>query len=394
MKYMGINKVKLFIVLQSFTLITLIVLLQLPYNAPGRNTVLLRKENQPDEAAVKTVQYSSYGWQDYRGANISARVITEKDIKAFSELGGNLVRVTFASKPLLETQPPYKIDEEAFKKLDDILLWCEEYNVKAVIDPHTYPGFEKNIKDKDDVFWKDYKWQQYVVNLWEYIAKKYSSRGSVIAGYDLFNEPYIPNGGKAGTPADLNALYKRLVNTIREYDSGHAIILELPAIMTSRGKFVNYFESTPYMKLPEDDNLVLSVHEYQPLAFTHHDVMPQYDLTYYLIDFFKEKHWDENDMEKELDVIKKYSDEHKIPVYIGEFSATRWLGDSGNQYVQSVIEICEKYGWSWTYHSFREADVWDPEKSNTDRNDTKRYASTPRLEILKSSFERNTKSGQ
>lgn len=388
---MEINKKKLLIAAKLFMMATLIILFIWPYTVRSIDNALPDKESQSGETAGKKVQYNTYGWQGYRGANISARVIAEKDIKAFSELGGNLARVIFESKPLLKTQPPYEVDAEAFRKLDDILLWCEKYNVKAVIDPHIYPGFTNAVEKKDAEFWKDYKWHQYAINLWKYIAKKYSSRGSVIAGYDLFNEPYIPNGGKPGTPADLNALYKKLAAAIREYDSQHAIILELPAIRTSGGKFVHYFESTPYMELPEDDNLVLSVHVYQPLAFTHHDVLAQYDMVYSLVEFFKGKHWDEKDLKKDLEVIRQYSDEHKIPVFVGEFSATRWLGDNGNKYIRSVIEICEGYGWSWTYHSFREADVWDPEKSNTDRDDKKRYASTPRLEILKSFFERNSK---
>ena len=376
-------------VARVFMIITLIVLFIWPYKVRSLDAVLPDKDSRGGEITGKALQYGSYGWQGYRGVNISARVITEEDIKAFSEMKGNLVRVAFATEPLLKTEAPYDMNEEAFKKLDDILLWCGKYNVKAVIDPHIYPGFKENVEKKDAEFWKDYQWHQYVIRLWETIAKRYGSRGSVIAGYDLFNEPYIPNGGKPGTPADLNALYKKLVKAIRKYDSEHAIILELPAIRTSGGKFVHYFDSTPYMELPEDDNLVLSVHMYQPLAFTHHDVLPQYDVVYRLIEFFNGKHWDEKDLREEMEGIRQYSDEHQIPVFIGEFSATRWLGSNGNQYIRSVIEICEEYGWSWSYHSFREADVWDPEKSNTDRNDKKRYDSTPRLEILKSFFERN-----
>ena len=185
-----------------FMIITLIVLFIWPYKVRSLDAVLPDKDSRGGEITGKALQYGSYGGQGYRGVNISARVITEEDIKAFSEMKGNLVRVAFATEPLLKTEAPYDMNEEAFKKLDDILLWCGKYNVKAVIDPHIYPGFKENVEKKDAEFWKDYQWHQYVIRLWETIAKRYGSRGSVIAGYDLFNEPYIPNGGKPGTPAD------------------------------------------------------------------------------------------------------------------------------------------------------------------------------------------------
>ena len=54
-----------------------------------------------------------------------------------------------------------------------------------------------------------------------------------------------------------------------------------------------------------------------------------------------------------------------------------------------MIELAEKYGWSWAYHAYRESQVWDAEMSITDRADSVRRADAPRWALLKTYFARN-----
>jgi hypothetical protein len=72
-----------------------------------------------------------------------------------------------------------------------------------------------------------------------------------------------------------------------------------------------------------------------------------------------------------------------VPIYVGEFSAARWTGDSGNRYLEHCLEFFEEYGWSWTYHSWREWHGWNAEMNNYDMDDQTQYDTTPRLELLK-----------
>jgi hypothetical protein len=57
------------------------------------------------------------------------------------------------------------------------------------------------------------------VALWKAIALRYKNNPA-IAGYDLLNEPKPPSGGA------LLLMYKKIIRSIREVDSNHAIILE------------------------------------------------------------------------------------------------------------------------------------------------------------------------
>jgi hypothetical protein len=60
--------------------------------------------------------------------------------------------------------------------------------------------------------------------------------------------------------------------------------------------------------------------------------------------------------------VVEYAKEHKLPVFVGEFSCVRWApGDTGANYLRDTIELFEEYGWPWTYHAFREWSGWSLE---------------------------------
>ena len=327
-------------------------------------------------------------WGPYRGANVN-RVKTEQDVKDFAAMGGNLLRASFAFRPLMKKTPPYDLDQEMLTFLDQLIDWCEKYKIAVVIDPHTSPGFERNTTTQpQDEFWKDFKWHAHLVRLWDHLAKRYAKRGAVIVGYDLLNEPSLPNGGAKDTPADWNLLVRKLVKTIRKHDKTHPIIIEPPVLLVGR-KWTSRLETWDYLDVPPPDaNVIYSPHMYAPHQFTHQGIRDRPEGVSYPGTIGGKK-WDRAEMERALAKTAAFQRKHDVPMFIGEFSAPRWVGDDGNRYIRDVIEVCETSGWSWAYHSYREADCWDAEKSNTDKKDHARKKSTPRLEILKSFFRRN-----
>jgi len=66
--------------------------------------------------------------------------------------------------------------------------------------------------------WYDTAAQAQTAALWRRIAQRYAGR-SVIAGYDLINEPDAP-------VSKLLGLYHRIIGSIREVDPNHMVIVE------------------------------------------------------------------------------------------------------------------------------------------------------------------------
>jgi aryl-phospho-beta-D-glucosidase BglC (GH1 family) len=182
---------------------------------------------------------------------VREQMITEEDIKAISGLCMNVVRVPINHELLEGDAQPYKYKEEGFQLLDRLLGWCEKYNVYAVLDLHGAPGGQNNYfisdadKDSKSRMWNSAESQKRTYALWKAIASRYANR-TIIAGYDLLNEP-IPK-----KPAQLVSFYRSAIDTIRQVDKNHMIILE-------GAQFARDFSMFDKVM---DDNQLFSFHVY------------------------------------------------------------------------------------------------------------------------------------
>lgn len=329
-------------------------------------------------------------WGPYRGMTAQLNM-TEQDIADFAALGGNLLRVGFARQPLMRKEPPYDFDEGAFAKLDRILDWCEIHGVRVVIDPHTVPGTARNITTvPGDDLWKDYRWHELAVRLWAEVAKREHHRGAVLAAYNLLNEPGVPTGFPESGPGSWNELAQKLIAAVRRFDPDRPLIVEPPIGRPSRFEgLIDRLEGMKYLAPPSDPHLVYSPHMYLPREFTHQGVVKNLPMGMQYPGMIDGVFWDKARLRQALEPARTFQKKFNVPIYIGEFSAARWTGDSGIRYLHDLIDLFEEYGWSWTYHAWREAPVWDAEIAGPDENDRLRTSDAPRLQLLREAFRRN-----
>jgi len=341
--------------------------------------------------SVKSNAQSEWGY--YRGMNVSP-YIKKEDLKFLADINVNLVRVSFNLLPFIKKQPPYDFNEEAFTRLDSIIDWCKQLRIFVVIDPHTIPGTQLDVTTSfRDPFWNDTSWQKYLIGLWMKLSSKYKTEKQV-AGYDLLNEPALVTSHD-DDPGSWNQLFTKIIEAIRKNGDNHSIIIETPAGEIAKGKWLNRITSIITIKLPNDKNIVISPHIYEPQKFTHQGVNGK-ETGYHFPGKIDNQFWDEDELEKMVQPIAELQKKWNVPIYIGEFSASRYAGVDGDKYVESLIKIFEKYHWSWTYHAFRseppntkKMGPWDAEMSVTDLNTNERFSNSPRMQILEKYFQLN-----
>jgi aryl-phospho-beta-D-glucosidase BglC (GH1 family) len=211
---------------------------------------------------------------------------------------------------LFDTGPAREVyQEQGWALTDQLLDWCEKYHVYVVLDLHAAPGGQSGLGmadpgDAPERLWKSAACQDATVALWQSLATRYKSR-SVIAGYDLLNEP-APNSGK-----ELVKIYDRIITAIREFDSRHLIFIE-------GNKFASDFSMFTEPPCP---NMVYSFHMYT---------------------------WFGDDRAKQLAVYRKLSKEQNVPLWCGEF------GENSYEMIGSTVKmfdaVDEIAGWSfWTW---------------------------------------------
>jgi len=351
----------------------------------------------PAAAAGPRPNPSSPLWGRVRGATTSDEV-TDADLAAFAATGGNVLRVAFTSRLMMSKTPPYAINQEAFTRLDEILDTCERLGLFVVVDPHTLPGLRDPFTTfPDDELWSDYKFHDLAEQLWSYIAERYKNRGKVILGYDLLNEPAVPDARADSGPASWNELALRLTAAIRAHDTERHVLIGSPISPSASGPlWLTRFSSINELPPPPDNRVVITPHMYVPHAFTQQGVA--YPLGPEYPGLVQGQNWeglppevffDRKMLYDFMSPALDYMDKYKVPIFVGEFSAARWTGDSGNRYLADCIRFFEQYGWSWAYHAWREYQGWDAERNNYDMADETRYETTPRLELLKKYYARN-----
>ncbi|MER2598299.1 MAG: cellulase family glycosylhydrolase [Caldilineales bacterium] len=163
----------------------------------------------------------------------------QQDIAYLADLGVTSIRLAVHWR-YFETTLGYDL-------IDAYLDWCEQAGIYVVLDMHVVPPAEDLV---NPAIWTDPAVQQQMLDLWAEIAARYADR-TILAGYDLFNEPGPPDA------AQWWSLAQRLTAAIRAVDANHMLFVELPTTTGAAFQRIG------------DANVVYSYHDYTPFVVSH-----------------------------------------------------------------------------------------------------------------------------
>ncbi|MHC4069629.1 MAG: cellulase family glycosylhydrolase [Planctomycetota bacterium] len=253
-------------------------------------------------------------WLDFR-----RYYITEADIKRIGEVGFNSVRPALnARRFLTEGEEAHYVDE-GFELLDNLIKWCRKYDIYVIIDMHGAPGGQTgtNIDDSprnEPELFMDVRNQERLINLWVKIAERYKDE-EMVAAYDLLNEPLPHRTGAAEKYKDqLEPLYKRITEAIRQVDSRHMITLEGADWSNDWSVFTEVF----------DDNVFYQFHYYC---------------------------WDQPDNLKSVSEFLAGRERLGTPIWVGE------TGEKGNTIYWGTTQYFEANNIGWSFWPWKKMDT-------------------------------------
>jgi hypothetical protein len=225
-----------------------------------------------------------------------------------------------------------------------------------------------SVKENQAHFWKDDTGYAALAARWRQIVAICAQRHQPI-WYDLLNEPLNRSEAPLTTPSAWPRWAQRLIDEIRQTDAAHPIVIE-----PGPGSLCWGFKTFPAL---HGNNLIYSVHQYQPQAYTHQGIggIGRTDLAQAYLqkqcpwpcDFKASEGgaWDKDRIAKELAPVCAFQQRNPgVRIYVGEFSVVRWA-PNGAQYLRDCLELFERNGWDWTYHAFREFNGWSLEHDET-----------------------------
>lgn len=173
-------------------------------------------------------EYTASFWKKFKD-----NYITRKDIRFIKSTGANTIRLPLHYR--LFTEEDYMgltSEQDGFKRIDDVLGWCNEFGLYLILDMHCAPGGQGggNVDDSFGYPWlfEDSECQDELEKIWVSIAERYKDNPLVL-GYELLNEPIehrpTTDSWNVLYYPKLEPLYKRLTAAIRAIDKNHIIIL-------------------------------------------------------------------------------------------------------------------------------------------------------------------------
>lgn len=194
-------------------------------------------------------------WQAFKD-----NYITEDDLAFIAQTGANTVRLPFNYKLFtLEDYMGKNDAEEGFRLMDKTVEWCRKYGLFLILDMHDCPGGQTgdNIDNGYGYPWlfESEESQRLFCDIWKRIALRYKDE-PVILGYELMNEPIATKFSKelqATLNTQLEPLYKRATQAIREVDNNHIVLL-------GGAQWNGNFE--PFSDWTFDDKIMYTCHRY------------------------------------------------------------------------------------------------------------------------------------
>jgi len=252
-----------------------------------------------------------------------------KHFRLLKEAGFNSVRINL--QPFWGMNPTnnYALSESWFELLDWAVRQAQAQDLRVILDLHEFTSMGSDPatnKVKYLAFWRQLS------------AHCQGAPESVL--FEVLNEP----SGKL-TPALWNEYLVEALAIIREKNPSRTVIVG-PG-------FWNSIDHLAELELPAGDrNLIVTVHYYTPMDFTHQGAAWANRKDKLGIEWLG--------TEAELGVLKSdfdkaagWAKQHDRPLFLGEFGAyDKAPMESRVRYLTRVVRAAEQRGWSWAYWQF------------------------------------------
>ena len=274
--------------------------------------------------------------------------VTDDFIDKAASAGFASVRLPVRWSNHASATAPFTIDPAFMSRVETVVDRLLAKGLVVVLNMHHYRQLDGDPLDASEARVADAVLDLRFVMLWEQIAERFKSRGGRLV-LELYNEPH---GRLNGEP--WNVLAARALGVVRKSNPDRVVVIG-PTSWNSASDL-------PKLKLPNDANLIATVHDYNPFAFTHQGAewvspSPPVGVTCCSPAQVAE-------MTAPLDAAKAWSTAKRYPVFVGEFGAYS-KADEASRIIfnRTMRDAAETRGMSWTYWEFASGyGVYDPAK--------------------------------
>ncbi len=272
--------------------------------------------------------------------------VTDDFIDKASAAGFTSVRLPVRWSNHASADAPFTIDAAFMGCVDAVIDKLLAKGVVVIVNMHHYRQLDGDRLDPGELPVADAAVDVRFVMLWEQLATHFQRRSARLV-LELYNEPH---GRLNGEP--WNVLAARALRVVRKTNPDRVVLIG-PTSWNSASDL-------HLLKLPNDANLVATVHNYAPFTFTHQGaewVSPVLPVGVTCCSAAQEA-----ELTAPLDVAKAWSAASRYPIYVGEFGAYSKADDASRiDFNRKMRQAIEARGMTWGYWEFAAGfGVYDP----------------------------------
>jgi endoglucanase len=217
------------------------------------------------------------------------------------------------------------IDAGFAARVDAVVDDSLAHDLEVVLDVHHFDAVHADPAGQAPV----------LAEIWRRLAQRYADRSPALV-FELLNEPRPPM-----TLAAWNELAARTLAAVRTIDARRRVVIGPAA--------ANTLDAIDELRVPDDPELVLSVHYYAPFRFTHQGAAWEPGAG----DWLGTPWGDDADHEAvtaDLERAAAWARRHSRPLFVGEFG-THEAADRASRlrWTAWVRHEAERLGLGWCY---------------------------------------------
>ena len=244
-------------------------------------------------------------------------------------LGFDHIRVPVRWEPRSEDESPYTIDASFFERIESVIDTALKHGLHVIINMHHHDQLLSDPEGQKERF----------LSHWEQIGEYFSHYPDSLL-FEVFNEPHDDF-----TPERWNIFFPEALERIRITNPDRMVLLGTAEWGGIGG--------LAHLEVPDDPNLILTVHYYSPFQFTHQGASWSDGADAWLGTRWHDTEAERKAMENDFSAVLEFSQQHNIPVHIGEFGAySRADMDSRVRWTTFISRYMEQQGFSWAYWEF------------------------------------------
>jgi endoglucanase len=204
------------------------------------------------EATFKRGVNISHWLSQNFGTPYGAPWFGEQDVAWIASQGFDHIRLPVDFRLCLDASG--QLDPAKLQPIEDAIAWSHKRGLGLILDAHFLPGADFNSVGGDHRAYTDPAVQAQAASVWRQMARHFAGEGPWVR-FEILNEPV------AAENAQVNDLMRALLAVIRESNPTRVVY-----VTSNRW---SSFHTVKDVVLPNDPNIALTIHFYEPMIFTH-----------------------------------------------------------------------------------------------------------------------------